>query len=311
MDLLQRTKSTDSIASDLKFGSKAKKKGKKTGKKKKKDDEKQQSTASDRDKEGLSYYRKNFVSRPECRILFKEISDSFEQWLSWQRKITICGLTEKCSKSLVRTLGTVVEPIRHGNALALSPSFVKKKSLLYSKNGNYSKPSFISTIASKNVSPIQSNTSNKVLNEQRLHTGFSNSEQYYNDFTNEREDFSPSSFLPAIEMKAQFTSASQQLNLVHLSHKHHDSCSLNYAPSDSFFPKILLTKSDELGKLCTPKSIVRINSTFYTSKTFKNRKWWPSSAPQNDFLAPSGKKLLWNFKKRLTVIYEVNSWTIS
>ncbi|XP_065055255.1 uncharacterized protein LOC135683825 isoform X1 [Rhopilema esculentum] len=305
MDLLHRTKSTDSIASDLKFGNKAKKKGKKTGKKKKKDDEKQQSTASECDKEGLSYYRKYFVSKPECRILFKEISDNFEQWLSWQRKIIICGLTEKCSKSLVRTLGTVVEPIRHGNALALNPSFVKKKSLLYSKNGNYSKPNSISTISPNNVSPVQSNTSYKVLNEQRLHTlGFSNSEQYYNDFTNEREDFSHSSFFPAIETKAQFTSANQQLNLAQLSHKHQDSCSLKYAPSESFFPKILLTKSDELGKLCTPKSIVRINSTFYTSKAFKNRKWWPSSAPQNDFLAPSGKKLLWNFKKRLTVIYE-------
>merc|ERR1712189_116165 len=68
-------------------------------------------------------FRQHFNSKPEKRILYKKMLSEFEIWMSWQRKILLCGLTEKCTRSFLRTLCTVFEPIFHFKA---APGFGKK-----------------------------------------------------------------------------------------------------------------------------------------------------------------------------------------
>lgn len=328
---------------DLAFPVTLKKKTKKSSKKKKKENAEDLQSLE----QGLQFPGRNFVAKPECRILFKKTAEIFNRWLSWQRKILICGLTDRCSKSLLRTMTTVVEPILPAKVAGQSrleivtrqkeaKSFAAlnefecptiqegnskvsfRKSASNTSNVMRSKSPFIEelggAVSATATQDIQertsklsfrkdaSSTSNVIgskspfIEELALGGAASTTATHDVQISN-----SPSnSFLPDI---AQICSPPLTAQYYITNHKHHKRDSV-VRPTKNFFPDIMFAKG--LGKVCVIKSVIQDEAgNRYSSKLFKNRKWWPRSAPESAFLIPSGRKLLENFRNSLESIYQV------
>jgi len=56
---------------------------------------------------------KRFQSSVEKQFLFKEYSQYFQRWTSWQRKILLCQCTSHSSMALLISLSTIMEPVFH------------------------------------------------------------------------------------------------------------------------------------------------------------------------------------------------------
>ncbi|XP_074648509.1 uncharacterized protein LOC141903979 [Tubulanus polymorphus] len=67
--------------------------------------------------------------------ILKKIEEWFESWQPWQRRILLCGLTDKCTVSQLEALRTTIEPINHRDFITSlkkrypcdSLKFLKKK----------------------------------------------------------------------------------------------------------------------------------------------------------------------------------------
>ena len=243
----------------------------------------------------------HFVSKPQCKILYKNIIDEFTKWLKWQRLILICGLTSKCSKSLLRTMGTVVEPVLHKSFKGTTVFCIEMKgqeSPMISRRTTQSPLINASCPCTSGISlthvDLDSKNQGVVVTSKELSnmTTVDNSEP----------------FLPPIDpSKMSVVEKGIEVPERHWRHKHCSEDEIQSAPSRQFFPDMMISRSTELGKICVSKRVRNIETLNqnYTSKFFKNRKWWSLSATSSTFLVPNGKKLLDNFKSHLDMIYKV------
>ena len=261
--------------------------------------------------QGLQFPGRNFIAKPECRILFKKTTEIFSQWLSWQRKILICGLTDRCSKSLLRTMTTVVEPILPAKVsgqsrLEIMTRQTEAKSLVLNETKNGFECPTIQEgnskwVSNKNASTISNAPQSRSPFIEELGGTATTAALHVPD---DKSSSSPSnSFLPDIPQTCQTYTSPLTAQFYVNDHKHHKRDSV-VRPTKNFFPDIMFAKG--LGKVCAIKSVIQDETgNRYSSKLFKNRKWWPHSAPENAFLVPSGRKLLENFKSSLESIYQV------
>ena len=250
-------------------------------------------------------YSLNFVSKPECKILYKNISLEFSKWLKWQRMILICGLTEKCSRSLLRTLGTVVEPVLHKSFRGSTVFCIMEEQgkQLISRRSTQS-----SVVTSSCTSPRHiSSTTTLTLSalDSRNERAVASAHEVSHLTTVD----SCGSFLPPIDSSRISIVQKNIEYLDKIKHTHCNKDEIKPTPSQQFFPNMMITRSAGLGKICVAKNVLKLETLpqNYTSKLFKNRKWWSSSAKSSSFLAPNGKMLLENFKSHLAVIYKVNA----
>ena len=298
---------SESVIKDITFPVTLKRKTKKFSKRNKKENIED----LQRLEQGLQFPGRNFVAKPECRILFKKTTEIFSQWLSWQRKILICGMTDRCSKSLLRTMTTVVEPILPAKVsgqsrLEIMTRQTEAKSLALNGTKNGFECPAIQEGSSKwsshqNASSMSNAPRSRSPFIEEL-GGIATTAGLY--FPDDKSSNSPgNSFLPDIAQTYHTYTSPLTAKLYINDHKHHKRESV-VRPTKNFFPDIMFAKG--LGKVCAIKSVIQDEAgNRYSSKLFKNRKWWPRSAPENAFFAPSGRKLLETFRSSLESIYQV------
>ena len=296
MESIISTTGNVSVASDGPLSQKLKKKRRKSRKSKAENEQLIES-----EKDYLYTPRLHFVSKPECKILYKNIKEEFIKWLKWQRLILICGLTDKCSKSLLRTMGTVVEPVLHNSFNGTAVLFIEMKeqeNQMISRRTTQTPLVNASCACTRSINSshvdLDSNNQSLVVTSQELSnmTAVNNGEP----------------FLPPIDSsKISIVEKRTESHEKNWWHKHCDKDEIQSAPSQQFFPDIMISRSTGLGKICVAKNLRNVETIDqnYTSKLFKNRKWWSLSATSSSFLVPNGKKLLDNFKSHLDVIYKV------
>lgn len=298
------------VGHELISSTKVKKKGKRNIKKNKKRNEDFIHSSDLTEADGLYLPGLHFISKPERRILYKTIADGFNQWLGWQRKIALCGLTGKCSKSLVRTMGTVVEPVLHGSFRGATnlPFYVKRK---------------VDSPDSKLDSLTSAIKSHSLMQDGKLSTAELQNGDHdtckdmmvaiachdTDQIPKNRDICHQAPSLPPIEPRKNSLIASDVRSFIEMGHKHCNKDELKSTASHQFFPDIMLTRSTELGKICAAKTVINLEmlSKKYTSKVFKNRKFWSMSAQNSTFVTPNGKRLLENFNGQLETTYKVCS----
>ena len=253
-----------SVTPDNVFPQRMKKKRKKSKKLKHENEQ-----LGDLDSNGLDSVGLHYESRPECKILYKTITEEFRTWLKWQRMILICGLTAKCSKSLLRTMGTVVEPVLHKSFKDEIVFYInipdqdtaqisRKSSLSSARDSANAREPFLPPIDLSKGSIVQTSVDNAVkmphkhCNKDEINSA--PSKQFFHDM---------------------MISKSRGLGKICVSKK-----MLNFQA---------------------------INKN-YTSHVFKNRKWWSSSATSSSLIAPNGRRLLENFKIYLDRTYKVEGF---
>ena len=227
--------------------------------------------------------QENPVLTAELRFLCKKISFVFESWMSWQRKIFLCGLTERCMKPFLVTLATVVEPISHCSFQSkYSPLRIRKTSskvatkeaeiLEYDENLFTKKPHFPANrkFSTQRKSPVP-------LGLRRYTLG---------------------------KVEPVSISATPGFDTAHM-HKKVDSTSSGSATC--FFPEIMTAKTKQLGKICSVKPAItsETDSKGYFNKSFKNRKWWATSSADKNLCSPKRNRLLEHFRAHLDMIYKV------
>jgi len=266
MESVIATSQALSVTPDSVFSQRMKKKRKKSKKLKAENEQLSELDSNSLDSAGLHY-----ESKPECKILYKNITEEFRTWLKWQRMILICGLTAKCSKSLLRTMGTVVEPVLH-------KSF-NDEVVLY-----INIPDQDTAQISRKSSPSSTR-----------------------DSANPREPFLP----PIDPSKGSIvqTNADNQMKVRH-KHYNKDEINAAPSKQffhDTMISKSKgLGKICVSRKMLNFQAI----NKNYTSHVFKNQKWWSSSATSSSLIVPNGRRLLENFKIYLDRIYKwFSKWT--
>ena len=294
MELVLSNSERATVTQNVGLSQKSRKKGKKSSKKSKK---KSLAETTFEEQDGLFFPGLHFVSKPECRKLYKDITDEFSQWLKWQRNLLLCGLTGKCSKSLLRTMNTVVEPVLHGSFKITSHGTGWARGGI--NKGEIQSLSHNEKIHIRNKSSFR-DPLDVILDQNEVKTAINS--MMSNLVAQE-------SFLPPI--KPQKTTLTGELleNSSCIRHKHCNKDEIKSTPSKHYFPDVMVSRSDGLGKICSTKDTIHhfeVPNQNYNSRIFKNRKWWSSSATSSSFQAPNGKRLLDNLKHQLDTIYKVN-----
>eukprot|EP00794_Sanderia_malayensis_P019919 gene19919-21871_t len=244
---------------------------------------------------------RNFISKPEKQILYKKILSGFISWMVWQKKILLCGLTGKCSRSFLQTLSTVFEPILHekNTRVSLSLSSSLTQSIMMNK-GDIEMQDDGGFVFEMDM--LMHGVKASVQHD-------SSDPQDMYDAVNTRQG-RESSFLPQIPNRPYTIGNSTTGTLKHnwpINHVHENA---NLSPAkraNAFFPKIMTSRTDKLGRICSVNAIVscKAGTSDYNTRAFKNRKWWAqSSADHSLFAAPKGRLLMKGFRDRLDIIYK-------
>lgn len=292
MDSVTRRNENISVAPNLALSERVKKKSRRLARKARKG--KKLGLVSLEPENGLFFPGLHFISKPECRALYKQAADEFVTWLSWQKKIALCGLTEKCSKSLLKTMGTVIEPVLH-ESFECTASFSGGKILSNS----------VTVERNESVKERQYPSSTKSLSQPEPKKAM---EVGAFEFGNMHSEVPQDPFLPSIEPQRQSITLDRLRNTAYTAHKHCREDEYKYRRKQQFFPDIMHSRTTGLGKICTSRDILNSETSNhkYNSRIFKNRKFWSLSATDSMFLAPNGNLLLENFRIKLRSIYKVN-----
>ncbi len=246
----------------------------------------------------------NFTSKPETKILYLKVLAEFENWIVWQRKILLCGLTKKCTRPFLQTLSTVFEPVLHINLIRSSMSPIRLK--------NHFKilPEREINVQQGPISPFETDESfsRKAINHKEEIPKFSIPREITNHRSDNEEHFLPLITSPAKNRKTYCTDPSQEEQDCNNNHVHQSASSKSSRRTINFFPNIMTSRTNQLGKICSVRTVVNdgtVNSR-YSTKDFKNRKWW--TVPSSDaykLAVPKGKLLMQNFRKSLETTYMV------
>lgn len=251
--------------------------------------------------------------------LCKKVSEWFSSWRPWQQRILLCSMTEKCSKSQLRTLVTSLEPVFHRDFVAqlkgyptklLQPRFVHTMSSMV-ENNEFLRyrgliPSQTQTNDSKETTPsLAESTDTPKFDrlEKVVEVEDENYEACYHEVAVEEgiefDHYSQENDLPLASFAV---TPATEVGVYPLRRHEHAPPFLRKVSTRNFFP-------DETGtaKLGVMKSARRgVDQEVFGSDpvTFKPSKWWQGHQGTK-LLKPRRSRLSKYFKMQLNQINQV------